>query len=112
MGKYLVALSVAVLLASLLALTSCGAGPVETTTSLSNTATTNNATDGTTVSQGGTVMAASDVARQTATATKADILSAASAMDAFGADLYGVLANTPATATSSSRPPASRPRWP
>ena len=39
-------------------------------------------------------MAASPVSRATATATRADILSAAGSMNAFGADLYAVLAKS------------------
>jgi serpin B len=84
----------AFLVASLVLLASCGGRTVETTTSLGDTVTTGGTTNSTTVSQDGTIMAASPVARATALATRADILSAAGAMDAFGADLYAVLARS------------------
>ncbi len=56
--------------------------------------TTGETTNSTTVSQDGTIMAVSPVARAAATATRADILSAADAMNDFGADLYAVLAKS------------------
>jgi serpin B len=96
MSRHLIVpLSVAALLVvSLVVLASCGGGTVQTTTSLGDTVTTGGATNSTTVSQDGTIMAASPVARATASATRADILSAAGATDAFGADLYAVLAKS------------------
>ena len=85
-------LSAAILLVFLALLTACGASPADdqTTTSTGNSQTT--AT--TAASQDGILVAASDLSRVSASAPRADILSASTAMNAFGADLYSVLAKT------------------
>ena len=80
-------------LASLLLLASCAAGPGDgkdttTTTGSETTSTTGNA------SHDDVLLAASDLSRVSASAPRADILSASAAIDAFGADLYAVLAKT------------------
>ena len=81
------------LLASLLLLASCAAGPGDgkdttTTTGSETTSTTGSA------SHDDVLLAASDLSRVSASAPRADILSASAAIDAFGADLYAVLAKT------------------
>ncbi len=96
MRRYLIVplCAAALLAASLVVLASCGGGTAQTTTSSGSTSTSGVSTDDTIVSQDGTLMAASPVSRATATATRADILSAAGSMDSFGADLYAVLAKS------------------
>jgi serpin B len=82
----------ALLFVFLTLLTACGAAPVvdQTTTSTGGSQTT--AT--TAASQDGILVAASDLSRVSASAPRADILSASTATNAFGADLYSVLAKT------------------
>jgi serpin B len=82
-------------------LASCGSVDAQTTTTAGPTTTdqptttAQPATTGTTAAmKDGVPIAASDVARVSASAPRADVVSAAASMDAFGADLYGVLAST------------------
>ncbi len=82
---------VVALTAVLLLLSACGsAGEDEVTTSPANTG--SSAGNSGTVTQDGVLVAASPVSRLTASASRPDILSAADAINAFGADLYTVLA--------------------
>jgi len=79
-------------LASLLLLASCATGRGDdTTTSTSNGVTTS--TSGS-ASHDDVLLAASDLSRVSASAPRADILSASQAVGAFGADLYAMLAKT------------------
>jgi len=93
LGSALIAVLVAgLLLGALFFLVSCGTPPGDdTTTSTSNGVTTS--TTGS-ASHDDALLAASDLSRVSALAPRADILSASGAVDAFGADLYGVLAQT------------------
>src|SRR5665647_3042191 len=80
----------AILLVFLAFLTACGAAPVDNQTTMSTGGSQTTAT--TAASQDGTLVAASDLSRVSASAPRADVLSASTAMNAFGADLYAVLA--------------------
>jgi serpin B len=101
----IVPLVIGALLIASLALASCGE-PTQTTTTAGGPSTTagnaGDTTGGTTgqttlstaLSKDGVTMAASPIARVAASATRADILSAATGINAFGADLYAVLAQS------------------
>jgi serpin B len=82
----------AILLVFLAFLSACGTAPVDdqTTTSTGDSQTTVT----TAALQDGTLVAASDLSRVSASAPRADVISASTAMNAFGADLYAVLAKT------------------
>lgn len=87
----------AIMIASLVALASCGTGDPATTSpggSETSGPTTGQTTGETTRSEDGILLAASPLARISASAPRADVLSAAVAMEAFGADLYAVLAQS------------------
>ena len=82
----------ALLLVSAAFLASCGATPLNVTTTVSAGGPQ---TTGTTVaSQEGFLVAASDLSRVSTSAARADILAASKGMNAFGADLYSVLAKS------------------
>jgi serpin B len=95
----MVAASLATLtLVSLVFMASCGAGPVNGTTTTTGAGTTvttaggTNTTGVTAAMKDGVLIAASDLTRVTTSAPRADVDSAAASMGAFGADLYGILA--------------------
>jgi serpin B len=89
---FILACAAAVLSLALTLMAGCGGTPVDdqttTTTETSQTTVTTAAT------QDEVQLAASDLTRVSASAPRADILSASAGMNAFGADLYGVLAKT------------------
>ncbi len=85
---------VAVLALSLAALAGCGDSGLTTTTTGGGSNTTDTTADDTTnstVSDGGVQMAVSPIARVTASAPRADILSVSKGMNAFGTGLYAIL---------------------
>ena len=88
----LVLIWVAVTSLALMLMAGCGGAPVDdrttTTTGHSQTTVT------TAISHDQVQIAASDLSRVSASAPRADVLSASAGMNAFGADLYGVLAKT------------------
>ncbi len=85
-------LPAALLFGGLFFLVSCGTPPGDDTT----TSTSNGVTTSTTGSAAhdGVLLATSDLSRVSASAPRADILSASKALGAFGSDLYAVLAKT------------------
>ena len=98
LGALPVALLVAgLLLGSFLLLAACGTAPgdgKDTTTSTGDNVTTSTTAS---ASHDDVLVAASDLARVSASAPRADILSASGSIGAFGSDLYSVLAKTAGT---------------
>ena len=82
------------LLASLLLLVSCAAGPGDDDDTATTAGDTNTTSTTGSAANDDVLLAASDLSRVSASAPRADVLSASAAINAFGADLYAVLAKT------------------
>jgi serpin B len=90
-GSLLIAVLVAGLsLGGLFFVVSCGTGAGDDVTTSTSSGMTTSTTGS--ASHDGVVLAASDLPRVSTSASRSDILSASGAVDAFGADLYAVLA--------------------